>query len=94
MAATEGMAPDRVAEAVRTRIVQRLCGAGVPRVDVQAGIDEDGADGHGGFAIRTGYGGVKLYLPDAVLRGYAREDDARRAVDAAITGILELLRRP
>ena len=84
---------DATAEAVRSRIAQRLCGAGVPQVDVR-GTDEEGTDGHGGFAIHTEYGGVKLYLPDEVLRGYAREDAARRAVDAAITGILELLRRP
>lgn len=94
MAAVEGMARERVAEAVRTRIAQRLSGAGVPRVDVRAHAEEDSTDGHGGFAIHTGYGGVKLYLPDEVLRDYVREDAARRAVDEAITGILELLRRP
>lgn len=84
---------DPGAEAVRTRIAQRLCGAGVPWVDVRAS-SEDGADGHGGFAIRTEYGGVKLYLPDDVLHAYAREETARQTVEAAITGVLELLRRP
>lgn len=93
MAADALFERDPAAEAVRTRIAQRLCGAGVPRVDVRAGV-EDCADGHGGFAIHTEYGGVKLYLPDDVLNAYAREEAARRTVDAAITGILELLRRP
>lgn len=85
---------DHAQEAVRARIAQRLAVAGVPQVDVCAGGPEAPSDTHGGFAIRTGYGGVKLYLPDDVLRAYARDLGARRTVDDAITRILQLLRRP
>jgi hypothetical protein len=85
---------DHAEEAVRARIAQRLAVAGVPRVEVEKGAADAGESGHGGFAIHTGYGGVKLYLPDDVLCAYTRDQCARRTVDEAITGILELLRRP
>ncbi len=87
-------ARDHAEEAVRARIAQRLAVAGVPRVEVRKGTNEPREDGHGGFSIHTGYGGVKLYLPEDVLCAYTRDHGARRTVDEAITGILELLRRP
>lgn len=85
---------DPASAAVCARIAQRLAHAGVPRVLIESGVDADGAAGHGGFAIHTGYGGVKLYLPQDVLAAYTRDDAARETVDHAITGILECLRRP
>lgn len=85
---------DHAEEAVRARIAQRLAVAGVPRVEVETGAGETHEDRHGGFSIRTGYGGVKLYLAEDVLCAYTRDQAARRTVDDAITGILELLRRP
>lgn len=90
----DGAAGDPASAAVCARITQRLAHAGVPRVMVQPGVDPDGAEGHGGFAIHTGYGGVKLYLPQEVLAAYACDAAARQTVDHAITGILECLRRP
>jgi hypothetical protein len=82
------------AEAVRTRIVELLRGAGVPRVDVQAGLGEADALGHGGFVIHTEYGGVKLYLPGDILDAYEHDHGARRSVEEAVAGIVQLLRRP
>jgi hypothetical protein len=93
-AAIESRHGDAAADAVCARIVQRLAHAGVPRVQVQPGAAGDGDDGHGGFAVRTAYGGVKLYLPQEVLAAYTRDHAARQTVDDAITGIVECLRRP
>ncbi len=85
---------DPGSSAVCARIAHRLTRAGVPRVEVQPGTADDGSDGHGGFRIRTSYGGVKLYLPRDVLDAYTHDTTARQTVDEAITGILECLRRP
>ncbi len=82
------------AEAVRSRIVQLLQSAGVPRVEVRTGEGEAEQAGHEGFLIRTGYGGVKLYLPGDILSAFHHDHGARRSVDDAVAGIVQLLRRP